>query len=308
MERKRTFPFSTALEQAEQLWTAAQNVGVAARAILLYYGLVQAGLALAISRVQGSWAWSGHGLRLDGDKDLSTVKQLREVTLRDDGSGGFQAIAGILHSPTLPNSVVVEQVWMAIPEAADLRPTACTAPNVLEVAFSEADMPVGYKNVETVTIVLSPAPEGVRQGAIPQRDAVVWLSSYPTLAESEPIEPQYWPIGAKDGVRFRLRIAPTNEYRVADAARKSFAKPYGWTDFKWIAAPALAGNREVVHPLLVWWALLYAFSMLARYYPAAWAKMTNIDASNEAVLIERMLDIALFRVPDLLVRESVDPA
>ncbi len=33
--------------------------------------------------------------------------------------------------------------------------------------------------------------------------------------------------------------------------------------------------------------------------------MTDIDSSDEAVRIERTLDVALFRIPDLLIREFV---
>src|SRR5216684_2416922 len=58
--RKRTQRrevFCAALEQAEQLFTAAEAVGDATRPILLFYGLIQAGRAIAAASTDAD---SGH--------------------------------------------------------------------------------------------------------------------------------------------------------------------------------------------------------------------------------------------------------
>ncbi len=303
-EAKRKLPFSSALEQAEQLWDAAQGVGIAARPILLYYGLVQAGMALAISRSPGAWAWSGHGLRLMALRDLSQVTHLRDITVTENGSGGFQAVAALLSSATFSNPVALDSLWLAIPEGANLPLPGSTAHGALTISFSEIEMPVGHRPVEAVALVLSPAPDAFRR-SIAIADVKTWLSSYPTLAEAQLLDGEYWPVENGSAIRVRLKIEPTSEYSVADAARRRFATAYGWSDSRWVAVPAVAGNSGTVHPLLSWWVLLYSFSMLARYYPASWATMTDIDSSDEAVRIERMLDVALFRIPDLLIREFV---
>jgi hypothetical protein len=49
------------------------------------------------------------------------------------------------------------------------------------------------------------------------------------------------------------------------------------------------------------WALLFAFSQLARYHPALWVGALNPDRSPIAVDLEQGLDSALELVPDLLV-------
>lgn len=57
-----------------------------------------------------------------------------------------------------------------------------------------------------------------------------------------------------------------------------------------------------MHPLMIWWAILYTLSMLARYHPEAWTAVTDVDTSSHAVPIEYLLDAAQSAVPDLLWR------
>lgn len=49
------------------------------------------------------------------------------------------------------------------------------------------------------------------------------------------------------------------------------------------------------------WALMYAFSQLARYEPEVWVAALNPDQSEIAVDLEHALDSALDLVPELLV-------
>jgi hypothetical protein len=48
-----------------------------------------------------------------------------------------------------------------------------------------------------------------------------------------------------------------------------------------------------LHPFLALWAVLLALSSLARYKPASWAKMIDIDHSAEANAVEHILDESL---------------
>jgi hypothetical protein len=79
-----------------------------------------------------------------------------------------------------------------------------------------------------------------------------------------------------------------------------------------LVAPASA-TRYAVRPgigtgdgppptqLMTLWALLYAFSQLARYEPEVWVAALNPDRSPYAVDLEHVLDTALDLVPQLLV-------
>jgi hypothetical protein len=55
-----------------------------------------------------------------------------------------------------------------------------------------------------------------------------------------------------------------------------------------------------LHPLLSWWALLFALSMLARYESASWIGHLDIDASPDAIKLRTALDLALDTCPQLV--------
>lgn len=70
--RKRTF--DAALEQAEQLFAAASVVGAAVRPLLLFYGLSQAGRALAAAWVSAdNGQLSGHGIKSTNYRSAARV-------------------------------------------------------------------------------------------------------------------------------------------------------------------------------------------------------------------------------------------
>jgi hypothetical protein len=52
-----------------------------------------------------------------------------------------------------------------------------------------------------------------------------------------------------------------------------------------------------LHPILALWAVLLGLSSLARYEPATWSKMIDIDRSAEANAIEHLLEEAIASVP-----------
>lgn len=62
------------------------------------------------------------------------------------------------------------------------------------------------------------------------------------------------------------------------------------------------------HPFLLWWALTFGLSMLARYEPKAWAERTSISSSADASPIEHLLNQALATLPELIHRTVVDAA
>lgn len=90
--------FSAALEQSEQLFNAARTTTAAARPLLLFYGLSQAGRAIVAAHGPRPSA-SGHGITAQG-----TGRPIPEVAIKDKGYGLFQAVAGVVRSPTLPRA------------------------------------------------------------------------------------------------------------------------------------------------------------------------------------------------------------
>jgi hypothetical protein len=55
-----------------------------------------------------------------------------------------------------------------------------------------------------------------------------------------------------------------------------------------------------MHPVLIWWSVLYSLSMLTRYRPGTWTDMVHVDSSPYAVPVEYVLGAGLDSVPDVL--------
>jgi hypothetical protein len=64
-----------------------------------------------------------------------------------------------------------------------------------------------------------------------------------------------------------------------------------------VVTPAIGSMATDLHPFLALWAVQLALSSLARYEPATWSKMIDIDRSAEANAIERFLEEAKTSVP-----------
>jgi hypothetical protein len=62
--------------------------------------------------------------------------------------------------------------------------------------------------------------------------------------------------------------------------------------------PTVGG--QCLHPLIVWWAVLYTLSMLARYEPQRWADMIRVNTSPWAVPLEHLLNAALDALPEVI--------
>jgi len=69
----------------------------------------------------------------------------------------------------------------------------------------------------------------------------------------------------------------------------------------WIP-PTLPGNSGPLHPLVTWWSVLFALSMLARYQPTNWARSISIDTSPDASALEHLMDTAHVACVNLIAR------
>jgi hypothetical protein len=107
--------FCAALEQAEQLFTAAEAVGDAARPILLFYGLSQAGRAIAAASTDvdaNHYRLSGHGIAV---ANLDQRSPLHDLIIADKEDGSFTQLAPLLRSGTLPSGATLGEIWVSIP-------------------------------------------------------------------------------------------------------------------------------------------------------------------------------------------------
>jgi hypothetical protein len=95
---------------------------------------------------------------------------------------------------------------------------------------------------------------------------------------------------------------PTGSVKLEEdygAVLDEIAPQYRWMNRRWLR-PAVEDDAPPPSPLMTWWAILFALSMLARYHPTAWTRALDENSSPIAVNLERSLDIALEAVPHLV--------
>jgi hypothetical protein len=307
--RKRVF--AAALEQAQQLYEAAADVGVATKPILVFYGLSQAGRAVAAARSTGAWELSGHGIK--SVESVAKADQLASLSIKSEASGSFGRLAEVLNSSSLANPTRIGDLWPLLAETRRHPLPASGADRSLGVTVDARGWQSGIASVEVeglpsdvgaVGMSTREALSGLGADYSAQADAVdQFLSRYPTLHPRMAYTAAGQPIGMQsrsDGtcsVKFQWSKEVLALYPSSDA----FAARLGTVSRgKWRAYPSLDGGDRPIHPLLVWWAILFRLSMLARYEPQAWERFSDVNVSADAVPLEHILNAALSAVPELI--------
>jgi hypothetical protein len=318
---KRQKTFAAALEQSEELWTASSSMPPSVSPITLFYGLTQAAQALGALRVQVDWeAPQSHGLTLRAPEIADDqVLSLADVKVAPSGDGFVQQIAQRLGSPVLQQEASLASLICALAEAdaitvggRDPRPLAVGASTMSYNFQDQSDvvsMSVGplpaelyqseWNETQGVLVPLLPTPDDVQ----------LWLAAYPTLRQlGRPqtihhVNPHFqrpnegyatvgWSVGRG------LDQAERREFmnRLVDTSDGG--------DFpNGAVLPSVGGNTSPQHPLITWWIILYACSMLARYHPRAWVSFLDVNRSVDAVPMETVLETARSAVPKILCEE-----
>jgi hypothetical protein len=307
--RRSTYVF--ALEQAEQMFRAAQTVDAAVRPLLVFYDLSQAGraIAAAASSVSGDdWRLIGHGIKSSGlDGSIEDIVVLAEGT-----KGSFVRLSDILHSPTWDKTTPVRltELWDALPENTTWPlHTTGTVPRRVALPFVFPESVQSHPMISTF-LYLPESMLGSGDRAPALREI---MSAYPQAAgyhwvglAVEDGEPALHPAG--DGwVRATITFWVNTDRRTATAAehRARFDKIASRHADEYHLVPAVGPNPGPMHPLMTWWAITFTLSMLARYQPAEWGRHIDVDASPYAVAIEKLLSRALEELPSLI-RHTID--
>ncbi|WP_052440951.1 YaaC family protein [Streptacidiphilus anmyonensis] len=341
-EKARKETFSAALEQAEQLFAAARVTDAMVRPLLVYYGLNQAGRAIAAAastvpnkaQEKGKpgepWKLAGHGLGIVGGTNAMNGLDVADIPIVSHKSGAFPQLAEILGSGSLiatrpdgteATPVTVGQIWETISDTIGF---SLPGPAGLPALAFDAEGPLGhYTGTDLNSLMLAPVRRGQESGrlegiprriyeAADQRTALKeFLDRYPTLGGYQLDGPDGRLGWVSDSAMSALGMHEVRVYwNLAEPVagqptaplEERVATPYRGQHF---AYPALGDNPRPLHPLLAWWAVLYALSMLARYEPCAWNKRANIDSSKEAVPIEHLLEAALDHLPRVIL-DTID--
>jgi hypothetical protein len=302
--------FSAALQQFEEQMDAARVVTAATRPINLYYGLVQAGLAVVAAHTSGTWSFSKHGLKV-----VDMQPEFPDITIRPDGDGGFQFVARAVGSELIADTLTLGELWTSLPDLREYPLHGASSPLALDFIADRDVEGVGHRE-------LGP---GVFRGDIfvdgdlpKQADRESWfrttLSGYPGMANAQlwgNVDTAFdevrkgrfgvsvgWPVpGGRPP-----RDVPADEVR---AFFDGIAPQYRFAEERVLRPLVGPGKTPPPSPLMTWWLLLYAFSMLARYRPRKWAELLDLDRSRNAAVIQNALEIALDVLPHLVL-EALD--
>jgi hypothetical protein len=298
--RRQTF--AAAMGQFEEQFTAAKVVTAATRPLNLYYGLCQAGMALAAAHADDPWSFSSHGLHLDRRADLV------DMMVRPDGEGGFQRVAAATGSPGITEPVSLGALWASLP---DLSPAGFLPGSTPPVPLAFLTDAVSGRPQARLLLPGEMPPIGpafvTRFGEI--------MTDYPSAAgwaipmEADAIRP---PARFSPNWQVALRWPATEIHgdmseEAVEAFYDKIAPEYRYNGDRFLRPAVDSTKSAPPSPLMTWWLLLYSFSILARYDPRRWTQLPDLDSSKAAVQLEYALEEALLAVPHLVL-EALDGA
>jgi hypothetical protein len=313
--RRKTF--AAAMQQFEEQMTAAKVVTPATSPLNLYYGLAQAGMAIAAARTPRQWSFSSHGVELgDTQPDLPDIcvrpKQIK------DGKGAFQMVASATSSPGLTGPVSIGSLWASLPDLEEAPLPGTDHPVALVVSPDmRSPMTVGGGGLPNQTLYHEPPAVRIYiKGRMPDESGQEsWVKDlrvdYPT-ARSWVADPGGWQAyqpGNMVAGSMRMWLQGQTEKPLTDddigAIFDTLAPQYRYRDDRYLRPSIEAGSGPPPSPLMTWWLLLYSFSMLARYQPRKWTDLLNLDKPGCATQLQYALEVARSAIPHLVL-EALD--
>ncbi|WP_313816336.1 YaaC family protein [Citricoccus sp.] len=289
--------FQAALEQAQQQYKAAAAIGYESRPLNLFYGLSQAGRALAAispklrgnhpEGAQKNWESSGHGVGFQLGQ-LSTPFWDREIEVLPNRRDSFSRASIAVGSTYVDvGRVTLGSLVAQLPESLPLRERLERWDSYMKVNFtSRTDgrllaFDIG-RGVDSISAI---------QAKIDRYPLLRGWSLY-LDREGQPRRPSETsvyldvPEGSVDATGYVNKLRGASTY----AGNQ-------------VILPVAGQAESVIEPIMAWWLILFDFSMLARYEPRAWTNALHIGRSEVASQVEFLLDAALIAVPELLAEQ-----
>jgi hypothetical protein len=297
-ERRRVF--TSALEQFDQLLDAAGAVGPASRPLPLYYAVSQATTAIAAALVQTDRPWrpGSHGLVV-GEPDRKWLGQTQVRTQPATGKkkpcpdDSFSILCDVLRRPTFTRPTTLAGLWAATP-GLDEPGLGGGHVRALPLEFHIGAPFADYAILRHQRVVASDAGMARVKEMLKQN-----FPAYKQGLIVEEILPEPNTINVS---RVHIRwVSPDGVPRDVRMVATEYLRGF------WLI-PCINSRGETLPPLLLWWALLYALSDVARYHPAEWMGALDPNKAREAVPIERALEQALAVIPRLVLTTLVPGA
>ncbi|MFD5482037.1 YaaC family protein [Streptomyces hawaiiensis] len=313
---ERRAVFVAALEQAQQFTEAAEAAGPATRPVQIFYALSQFGRAIAAASGllgQDGWRLKGHGI---GTRNLDASSGLASVEVVPTARGSFPAVARAIGAEPLEpqNPLTLGELWPLIPEAQTVPLHGASGLPAMHFAPGS----LAHRGDEVwCRLSLYPVPREVRvRSEVDPKAVDAFLASYPSLkgwshAPEAPHRLLWHDRGNGSAEELEVFLPSVLTMPVdADSGRLEALKRStlyrGPSDA--YAFPVLGSMAGPVHPLLAWWAVLFGLSILARYEPASWAEIIDIDSSSASNSVEHLLDQAIVVVPHMALLAIKDVA
>jgi len=299
--RERRDAFAASLEQAEQLVRSAATLGPETRPINLFYGLSQGTRAVMAAREPSDerlWL-SNHGIGYKGSLDRSITNIAVEELAKPRGA--FTSLARVLRSPGLPEPVPLGDLMAALPlrvpdSSWSSRPRAIAVHHLNQ---SEGGILTSSPYVFAGTGLWPVLDRSQGELADSRRMLSEYIENhYPDLRGTEPRPDGQARLTVGDsGMQFVVKL-DLEQHLGSDALRQqvleSRTQRFGDQQF---AIPVFGDQHAPCHPTVVLWAVLWTFSMLARYVPVRWSQCLDVDSSQDATALEEILQDSLSMVP-----------
>jgi hypothetical protein len=293
-DAERRSIYVAALQQFEELLGAARQAGPATKALPLFYALSQAGRAIVAAHGEFPRTF-GHGLGEVPATDGSDVPLLhREVKRRRGGHDTFGAVAAATRSGDFDGRVELGAAWVANPNSPRVslhrwRPDWRLALLAQERQRGQGS-PAGVQGIRAFPFCDPLAATS------DHADSVAAGGRYPSIPESATTTIQQV---ENDGERSWRAVIDWPE--CADSIDSVAPEIDGLR----YLIPSLPGQTQMLSPLMLWWVLLFGFSIYARYHPELWVRSLDVDSDADAVGVERILEAALDHVPGIVYSAAI---
>lgn len=281
----RAETFRSSLEQAEQQFRAAAVVGYESRPLNLFYGLSQAGRAIAAASRQfaeDDWQLRGHGITCSNlDEPWTSITDLVVSPQKEaKWTSSFFGVSKSLGSTLLLRNTEVANIIPLLFESSLQKPFGNQDYASLIVTGSPRVYPIGNGPFGRVEARFE-LPTSLKSRPFEHREKFGdFVARFPSLRSVDLGLPtglpgvNGWPEGDELRMSWDL-VDPTGSQGMAPP----FAQVYRG---HLMLFPELPHYTGVLHPLMAWWITLYALSMAARYAPAQWTSTIDVNSSESA--------------------------